>query len=245
MKRLFLGSVALVALGLGTPAAFAAERPVPRAPAPAPAYVAPAYVNWSGCYAGFLAGNKWGTSRHTQAATGRDITNSFDLTGFTGGGDLGCNWQFGAWVLGVEGDFTVTNKEGQARDIPPFNVNFISITQERWETTARARLGWTIWDKSMVYVTGGGAWAKVDVGAWNITNPIQTAGRDGRTLSGWVVGAGWEYMLGYGWSIRSEYLYEDFGTQTFNLVPANFVVTPRDVKLTNSIVRAGMSYKFW
>ena len=74
MKRLFLGSVALVALGLGTPAAFAAERPVPAAPAYAPAPVA-AYTNWSGCYVGASAGTMSGSSQHFDSA-GNPITNS-------------------------------------------------------------------------------------------------------------------------------------------------------------------------
>jgi len=46
MKRVFLGSVALIALGLGTPAAFAADMRV------APAPVAPPAYSWSGCYIG-------------------------------------------------------------------------------------------------------------------------------------------------------------------------------------------------
>jgi outer membrane immunogenic protein len=241
MKRLFLGSVALVALSLGASAAFAAE--LRRPPPPPPVYAPP--VNWSGCYAGFLAGTKWGRSEHTETQTGLPLTNDFDLTGFTGGFDLGCNWQVGAWIFGIEGDWTATNKEGQEASIAPFNPNFVNNTQERWETTARARLGWTIWDKSMIYVTGGAAWAKVDVSAWNITNPILTAGHGGKVLSGWVVGGGLEYLLGYGWSLRSEYLYEDFGTKTIDLVPSTFVVTPIDVKLHNHIIRAGLNYKFW
>src|SRR5262244_1146901 len=56
MRKLFLGSVALVAMGLGAPAAFAAERAVPAyAPPPPPP---PAYT-WTGCYVGASAG--WGS----------------------------------------------------------------------------------------------------------------------------------------------------------------------------------------
>src|SRR5262249_60357655 len=62
MKKLSLGSVALVALSLGPSAAFAAERPVPAyAPPPPPA---PAYT-WTGCYIGGSAGWGSGTSNHT------------------------------------------------------------------------------------------------------------------------------------------------------------------------------------
>src|SRR5262249_27626786 len=71
MKKLFLGSVALVALGLAAPGAFAAERAVPAyAPPPPPA---PVYT-WTGCYVGASAGNSWGRSEH------RTVGNSI-LTG--------------------------------------------------------------------------------------------------------------------------------------------------------------------
>src|SRR5262245_33973881 len=115
MKRLFLGSAVLVALGFGTTAGFAAELrrpPPPPAPAPAPVYT------WSGCYIGATAGWDSGRSEHFTTAgstlTGRgtvpgtvlpagvNITDNFDLTGFIGGGTLGCNWQWGAWVFGIE-----------------------------------------------------------------------------------------------------------------------------------------------
>src|SRR5215467_4293278 len=66
MKKLFLGSVALLALGLGMPAAFAAERPVP-APAYAPPPPVPVYT-WSGCYVGANAGYSAGRSTHTTVA---------------------------------------------------------------------------------------------------------------------------------------------------------------------------------
>ena len=151
MKKLFLGSVALVALGLGTPAALAAERAVPAYTPPPPPV--PVYT-WTGCYVGGHAGSSNGTSQHFTTAgsifTGRgdgpapgsSITDSFNLSGFIGGGQIGCNWQWGAWVFGVEGDGSATNKEGQAFEIPlaPFSAgrqNWISQTQERWLVTAR------------------------------------------------------------------------------------------------------------
>src|SRR5215475_1104345 len=125
MKRLFLGSVALVALGLGAPAAFAADMPAYAPPPPAP----PAYT-WSGCHIGGGGGYGSGTSQHfttggsvlTQRGTafgtplpaGANITDSFNLSGFIGFGELGCDWQWGAWVFGIAGDGNATNKEGQA-----------------------------------------------------------------------------------------------------------------------------------
>ena len=249
MTKLFLG-VALVALGLGTPAVFAAERPVPApayAPPPAPVYT------WNGCYVGASAGTSSGSSQHFDTA-GNAITNSFDLSGFIGGGQLGCNWQWGAWVFGIEGDGSATNKSGQGIELNPIprpNTLWISETQERWFVTARARLGltnfWWFGDKTLVYVTGGGAWAKIDASEWLTTNPIATGHQESSTRSGWTVGGGIEYALGYGWSVKSEFLYADFGTfQTFTSPPFGAAgIEPRDVKVKDYVWRAGMNYKFW
>jgi outer membrane immunogenic protein len=274
MKKLFLGSVALVALGLGATAAFAADRPVPAyAPPPPPP---PAYT-WTGCYIGGSAGWGSGTSNHTtvgnsvltstlgvptaiSAPAGSDIAGDLNLTGFIGGFQGGCNYQVGVWVFGIEGDGSATNKEGQNFETALANfpglatrANWISQTQERWLVTARGRLGLSGWgwfgDKTLLYVTGGGAWAKIDTSEFLIgTNSSSPANghQESNTRSGWTVGAGIEYALGYGWSVKSEYLYVKFDDYTtFNSPPfGNNNIAPRNVKLFDNIFRAGLNYKF-
>jgi len=146
MKKLFLGSVALVALGLVAPAAFAAERPVPYTPPPPPV---PVYT-WTGCYVGGSAGTSYGTSTHSTVANsvltagpfgvpaplpaavaaGSNIADSFNLTGFIGGFQGGCNYQVGAWVWGVEVDGSATNKEGQAQEVPL--APFLGVGRQNW-----------------------------------------------------------------------------------------------------------------
>jgi len=276
MKKLFLGSVALVALGLGAPAAFAAERPVP-APAYAPPPPVPVYT-WSGCYVGANAGYSAGRSTQTTlgnsiltggalgvpapallaAPAGTSIAGDLNLSGFIGGFQGGCNYQFGQWVVGAEVDGMATNKEGQnfETSILPFagpgSAFFISQTQERWLVTARGKLGMTWWDKSMVYVTGGAAWAKIDTSEFSVGAPgffggPGTGHQESNTRTGWTVGAGYEYALGYGWSIKGEYLYVKFDDfRTFTTPPFGVGdIAPRNVKLYDNIIRAGMNYKFW
>src|SRR5262249_33802897 len=265
MKRLFL---ALAAVGLAAPPAFAADKGVPAyAPPPPP----PVYT-WSGCYVGASAGTSTGSSQHfatngttlnnpslgvaNQIPAGTAITDSFDVSGFIGGFQGGCNWQVGVWVFGIEGDGSATNKSGQAFNagLVPFfapEVNWVSQTQERWLVTARGRLGWTIWDRTMVYATGGAAWAKIHASEWvfaaNGTGPIRTGHQESNVRSGWTVGGGAEYVLGYGWSVKGEYLYvklDDFTTfTTAPFAPVN--ASPREVRLEDHIFRAGMNYKFW
>jgi outer membrane immunogenic protein len=283
MKKLCLGSVAVVALGLGTSAALAAElRRPPPPPPPAPAYApAPAYT-WSGCYIGASAGTSSGrsdgfsTSAGTLAlgvgpapgavvAGGFPITDSFDLTGFIGGGQIGCNWQWGAWVFGIEGDGSATNKEGQSfgngattpTSIGPLATNPATIyeLQERWLVTARGKLGltnfWWFGPNTLVYVTGGGAWAKIDASQWLAGFPTITGLQQSDTRSGWTVGGGYEYALGYGWSAKGEFLYVDFGNwDTFNCASVGpgcprGAATNLNVNLKDYIFRAGLNYRFW
>ena len=185
---------------------------------------------------------------------GTPITDSFDVSGFIGGFQGGCNWQWGAWVFGIEGDGSATNKSGQGPELPlvplaPASANWVSETQERWLVTARARLGWAIWDRTMVYVTGGGAWAKIDASEWlfSATGPITRGHQESNTRSGWTVGAGTEYAVGYGWSVKGEFLYVKFDDYTtFTTGPfAAGNVSPREVKLHDYVWRAGMNYRFW
>jgi len=273
MKKLFLGSVALLALGLGMPAAFAAERPVPAyAPPPPPV---PVYT-WTGCYAGANAGYSAGRSTQTTvgntletggalgrpapallaAPAGTSIAGDLNLSGFIGGFQGGCNYQWGVWVIGFEGDGSATNKEGQNFEggLVQFNANranWISQTQERWLVTARGKLGLSGWgwfgDKSMAYVTGGAAWAKIDTSEFLVGNQTGTGHQESNTRTGWTVGAGYEYALGYGWSIKGEYLYVKFDDYTTFTQPpfggAGGNIAPRSNKLYDNIFRAGMNYK--
>jgi outer membrane immunogenic protein len=270
MKKLLLGSAALVALGLGAPAALAADRAVPAyAPPPPPA---PVYT-WTGCYAGANAGTSSGRATHSTVANsiltggplgvpapallpapvGSSIAGDLNLSGFIGGFQGGCNYQVGQWVIGAEVDGMATNKEGQNFEtaIAPFagpgSATFISQTQERWLVTARGKLGWAVWDKSMVYVTGGAAWAKIDTSEFQVGTQTSTGHQESNTRTGWTVGGGWEYALGYGWSVKGEYLYVKFDDfRTFTTPPFGALdIAPRDVKLYDNIFRAGMNYKFW
>ena len=276
MKKLFLGSVALVALGLGAPAAFAAERPVPAYTPPPPPV--PVYT-WTGCYAGANAGTSTGRSTQTTTAgsiltgdgvanpaprpvvapAGSSIAGDLNLSGFIGGFQGGCNYQMGMWVVGFEGDGMATNKEGQNFEVGlvPFlgngRANWISQTQERWLVTARGKLGLAGWgwfgDKSMVYITGGAAWAKIDTSEFLIGTQTGTGHQESNTRTGWTLGGGYEYALGYGWSIKGEYLYVKFDDyQTFTTPPFGGQggnIAPRNNKLYDNIFRAGVNYKFW
>jgi len=272
MKKLFLTSVAVVALNASGPA-LAADMPVKARPAPPPAV-----YSWTGCYGGGFVGYGWGKSQHrapqenlflfqnpaeldvdTHRHFVGDITPSFDMNGALGGFNVGCQYQFGWWLIGVEGDWAATNKDGQAFNnvlgfaFPnppgvPLLRSFVSQTTERWMSTARLRLGWAA-DKWLFFITGGAAWSGVDVTVWDPFAPATTAHHK-RTLTGWTAGAGWEYALGYGWSWKSEFLYIDYGwTRFFDPADAcspgcDAFLHPREVSLKNYVFRTGLNWRF-
>src|SRR5262249_10574870 len=100
--------------------------------------------------------------------------------------------------------------------------------------------------KWLWYVTGGGAWAKFDTTEWLSGSPTTTTFTQTDWRGGWTVGAGTEYALGYGWSIKGEFLYVDFGTyNTFTGGPLpQGTLEPREVRVRDYIWRFGMNYKF-
>jgi len=242
MKKILLASVALAVLAAP---AMAADLKAPVYKAPPPVYV----FSWTGCYVG---GNIGGVSVHKEWI---DRTPGDPLIGLSygshqadswiGGLQAGCNYQFaGGWVIGIEGDGSATQSDGQQVEtlFPAFRIQ----TTEHWMATARGKLGYA-WDKWLFYVTGGGAWAELQTNNWNAVFVPAGAGLAAiqkNTVNGWTVGVGAEYALGYGWSIKGEYQYMEFGTSTF-FTPTNPIALAEfNVKLRQSAVKFGMNYKF-
>ncbi len=173
MKKILSLCAALTAFAIA-PSAFAADIPRPvykYAPAPAPVF------NWSGFYGGVHAGYGFG-----------DFFNA-DIDGFTGGLQLGYNWQFSPNVVfGIEADITGTDVKGMAFGVP-YHVDYLG--------TARARLGYT-WDRTMFYGTGGVAFTRSSL-----------AGIHG-TDTGYALGTGLEWAFASGWTAKAEYMFYGF-----------------------------------
>ncbi|HEY2872366.1 MAG TPA: porin family protein, partial [Reyranella sp.] len=102
MNRLLAVGIVLACLVVGTTSASASDLPARSNPRPAAA-PAEAAFSWTGFYAGINAGYAWGQSSWSDPAAGANSGN-FDTSGGLVGGQLGYNWQTGAFVLGVETD---------------------------------------------------------------------------------------------------------------------------------------------
>src|SRR5690349_4774733 len=106
MKRL---AFAVTALGVIAGSALAADLPPPMAPPPrAPAMyvpVAPPY-SWGGFYIGGNFGAAWNSGGSVSDTFGSTFTGSGQTTKFTGGGQVGWNYEFlSGVVIGAEAMF--------------------------------------------------------------------------------------------------------------------------------------------
>jgi outer membrane immunogenic protein len=242
-------------------------------------YVAP--FSWTGFYLGVNAGAAWVQSDVTltsnpvffgpggvggpdgPASLDRDGSARFRDTVFTGGGQIGANWQMGTLVLGIEADLNAVRFSASAdsgvRPTPPLSpglgtYRFIESVDSDWLATARARLGYAM-DRTLIYVTGGAAWAKFDFtqqsgpfsGCGGGPLCTVTSSASG-TKTGWAVGGGFEYAFTNNWTLKGEYLHADLGSVSFadNLAAGGFPAASFTHKadLTMDLARVGINYKF-
>lgn len=134
--------------------------------------------------------------------TGNDVQPSG--WGVTGGIYMGRNWQFGEFVVGVEGDLQFSTEQASE---PCFDPAFTCMTYVGITDSLRARAGYAM-DRVLVYVTAGVTFA--DIGG-SVSDGVTTfADRLGRT--GYTVGGGVEWAVFDNASAKLEYRFSDYFT---------------------------------
>lgn len=254
MKRILLaGALALAAAG----PALAADLPPP-APAPPPPRAPAAYVptivpaySWTGFYLGLNGGYGFGTSNWTVATVGAGApppvvgatTGRFSPSGFLLGGQIGANYQVGAFVLGAEADLDWSTLKGNAAAGCALGApaSLTCQTAQSWLGTGRGRAGIAA-DRVLFFLTGGVAYGNEKLTPMpGFTDTI--------TRVGWTGGAGVEVAFAQNWTAKVEYLYVNLGTGQCTTAciastGAPPALTSANVTLTENLVRLGVNYKF-
>lgn len=172
---------------------------------------------WDGFYAGVHGGYGWGDTGASSNDVGIPL-GSYTAEGGFGGAQIGYNWEIAGFLVGLEGDVSFADIEGDSI----FGGKNPSSELD-WMATARARVGTFLTPQILAYVTGGAAWAD-----WNdkLAPFARIGGSDVST--GWTIGGGLESKLTESISLKLEYLYLDFGDETYKFdysgtsVKANF-----------------------
>jgi outer membrane immunogenic protein len=240
--RLTLAAATLAALaGSATAADLGARAPAPYQPPPPP----PPLFSWTGCYIGGNIGGGWASHSSndvTGAVTGvigADL-GSHTASGLIGGGQIGCDYQAGVWVFGVQGMFDGSGMQGSNTDATGL---FVVNSNIPWLATVTGRVGVTAAPTVLVYAKGGGAWVRDNYTVTAV--PGIVLGNASSTPSGWTVGGGVEWAFAGNWTAFAEYNYLDFGTPGVNFTPAVGAATfPINIKQNINSFMVGINYRF-
>ena len=281
--------IALAGVTLLSLATTASGADLPSRKMPSPILAAPAFT-WTGFYVG---GNAGYISKETQVTTvglngaptgpgtlfntlsgARVPFSKFQRGGFTGGGQVGLNYQFSNVVVGLEADAAYTDAKRDFNSFGTTSAYSQYSSDLRYLATYRGRLGYAF-DRMLVYATGGFAYGSVGNKALFFATPpagglgvVQFAGFRRSTQIGYAVGGGVEYALpansfltfvnylnvfgaSGGVSLKVEAFYYDLGRR--NLLVGDFGFAPAaargqfynaSIRTEGVVARAGVNFRF-
>ena len=268
MNKVLVSSIALLSALAVFDAAKADEppaKPKRERAAAAPARAAPAQQqasNWSGGQVGGSNGVSSVNNGFVEPGAyvcpfGSSIGSNcfetpFSFSGhkaaYTIGPFVGYRFQWGNWVVGIEGDWSYKNSENSLSQSSTAAIavtgsnyartdQFSGSVKQKSDSSIRMRVGTLVTPWSLLYVTGGVAFAEISgsfaysgslflcpggsSSAASCVTPSSTSVATATTAVSWsdtrvgsTVGAGWETEIAPRWKARAEYRYTDFGTYT-------------------------------
>jgi outer membrane immunogenic protein len=260
LTPLVFAAAAAVIAGPAFAADMATRAPVyTKAPAPIPVY------SWTGFYVGLNGGGGWNNTTGDQscltpgpafilAGPGCSTTTTGTLkpSGGLFGGQAGYNWQTGMWVWGIETDIQWSGIKDAASFtvpccLPGLGTPGAGTTSQNldWFGTVRGRLGITVWDRGLLYGTGGLIYGEEKVSE-TVTFPAVAYGAAASsTRTGWTAGAGFEYAFTNNVTGKVEGLWYDMGSQTIGFTsPVTNFTENGTFNYKGALVRAGLNWKF-
>ncbi|MCJ2077755.1 porin family protein [Methylobacterium sp. E-016] len=273
-----LKSFALAAVASATLAASAGAADLPRR-APPPVFTPVPVFTWTSFYLGANAGYAFSERDNVRTAgigalqlnVDRGLRRSsvpLPQDGFTGGGQIGYNYQFtpgSGIVVGIEADAQYTDLQRRRTETifnPAFNPNVLTNsyrTELNYLGTVRGRIGYAF-NRVFVYGTGGFAYGDVTQSVTFQTGaPVTYAARRSSMETGYAYGGGIEYALptesflnffrASAVTIKGEYLRYDLGSRNLFVANVGPAGTPgigyiSRLSTEGSLARAGINYKF-
>jgi len=205
--------------------------------------------SWTGAYVGANLGSIWSESdmtanhRNFIAITSK-YSRSLDSTDVNPGFQFGYLYQLkNNFVLGAEGDFTypATNSTFNIQQKSSYDKFTI---QNNVQGSLRLRAGYAI-NRFLPFITTGVSFAGMNLQyASDITGTYTSS----TSQAGWVLGAGLEYGVLENLSVRTEYLYTDYGNAMHLNIPTVSGLTDSNgsaqANMSTHVLRAAVSYRF-
>lgn len=239
MKKILLGTVGLLALGMGSGSASAADlaaRPYTKAPP----MVAAAY-DWSGFYIGINGG--WAESNDHRTDPASALFGDNNANGGTIGGQVGYRWQAGGgWVFGLEA-------QGNWADVNSSSANLLAPAGATIRSKMDAfglftgQVGYA-WNNVLLYAKGGAAVTDRNYEFLAAGGAlVSSTGYDTRWSP--TVGVGLEYAFAPNWSLGVEYnhIFEDRHDASF-VTPAGVVIAGDRAGGDTDMILGRLNYRF-
>jgi outer membrane immunogenic protein len=246
MKKFLLGTVGLVALGMASAPASAADlaaRPYTKAPPPMIA----AIYDWSGFYIGLNGGGGWShkcwdiTNDDGFPVVPTSAEGCHNASGGIVGGQIGYRWQASSWVFGLEAQGDWANLKGSNTSLffGPAVTNQTKIDALGLFT---GQVGYA-WNNVLWYVKGGAAVADDKYKGFLVGLAVDQANS---TRWGGTVGTGLEVAFAPNWSVAVEYDHLFMGRHdtTLSLVGTGLFSRTDSIKQDVDMVTARINYRW-
>jgi outer membrane autotransporter protein len=192
--------------------------------------------------------------------------HTFDTSGTRIGVHFGNNWQVvPTWVVGVEADVGFNDQTSKVTGIvgctiscglvpaglPGITPAFDSTSiRTSWDGSLRARAGYLVTPRFLVYGTGGFAERMIDASAtcngiyspWCFDNESQTYAN--HLQAGWTVGGGIEWKMLNNVLLRGEYRYSDYGSWSPTFFAGGLDEFRTNITSQTQMALFGVSYLF-
>src|SRR5437764_8861288 len=166
---------------------------------------------WTGCYAGLNLGGAWANINETSTAGSSVVAHPASVAG---GGQVGCDVQFDAWVFGVRDMIDATS----LRSSTTFPLGGSANSRTNWYDTLTAREGYLVQPSVLLYLQGGAAWTSTSLTVFNASGA--QIGSLSSGSQGWTLGGGAEWMFAPHWSAFAEYNFMGFGSSNIQNISA-------------------------
>jgi outer membrane immunogenic protein len=197
--------------------------------------------SWTGIYVGAQGG--FGEARADYFVPATSFDQFFPISGGFIGGMVGANYQIGALVVGVQGEWNAADINGSqfSAVAAPGGATFAAKLDDFGSVDGRVGIAV---GRALGYVIGGYAWGdprgRVTLANGSFVN------FDGGDKHGWDAGFGLEYAFWGGFTARIEYRHYDFGSVDVGALPiggATLIAHTSTMERFDT-ARVGLAYKF-
>ncbi|MFG1418970.1 outer membrane beta-barrel protein [Xanthobacter sp. V0B-10] len=200
--------------------------------------------SWTGFYIGSYVGSasvdtRWGPASGILGPQPAGAPGEGSTAGAMIGTQLGYNYQFGAFVAGVEGDIGLGSLYSRARCLREW-VSVCTSDTDLLATIA-GRLGYAF-DNVLLYGKLGAAFMNNSYTVSGVAYPGVFTGSGAR--AGWTAGGGVEVGLTPQLSAKAEYAYLDFGSEGTTLAnPPQ--ASSAAIAQSAQMVKLGLNWRPW